>query len=524
MTDGTTGSMGYRGRVSEPVPPARPARRRRFRLVIVAPLLILISLGAWAFASPVGAGPDDDFHLVSTWCATGNDAYCAEGTNPSNRYVPSALLYAPCYAFDPMQSAACQPASWPTGQQPDVLTDRGNFIGGYPPVYYAVMSVFVSPDIVSSVVVMRLVNVLLFVLLSTLVFLLLPADRRPTLVWGWLTTVVPLGVFLIASNNPSGWSVTGIGAAWIALLGYYETSGWRRVGLGALFTVGGLMAAGSRGDSAMYLIGAIGVVLILKAAARARWFLLSILPLVVAVIALLLFLSANQVGAGIYGFGGGGASSVAPVSPGEATEAPALSGFGLLAYNLLNLPFLWVGVFGAWGLGWLDTALPAVVGLAGTAVFTVVGFAGLLRMDRRKVIVTAGIALVLIVLPLYVLTRGGDQVGSGVQPRYLLPVIVLFAGVLALDVVRRGVRFGRIQVVAIVGALAISNFISLQVNIRRYVTGIDAPGVDLDAGAEWWWHLPFSPMAVWLVGSIAFAAAAAILVREVNPPRIKVGQ
>ena len=47
---------------------------------IVAPLLLLFALAAWAVASPVGAAPDDDFHLASIWCATGDDERCIVAT------------------------------------------------------------------------------------------------------------------------------------------------------------------------------------------------------------------------------------------------------------------------------------------------------------------------------------------------------------------------------------------------------------------------------------------------------------
>ena len=46
------------------------------RILLTAPLLLLATLAAWALASPVGASPDEDYHLVSGWCATGDAAHC----------------------------------------------------------------------------------------------------------------------------------------------------------------------------------------------------------------------------------------------------------------------------------------------------------------------------------------------------------------------------------------------------------------------------------------------------------------
>ncbi|MFM9877850.1 MAG: DUF2142 domain-containing protein, partial [Rhodoglobus sp.] len=399
---------------------------------------------------------------------------------------------------------------------PSILTSRGNFQREYPPFYYAAMSVFAGDDIVLSVMTMRLVNVALFVLLSSLLFWLIPR-RRPVLIWAWLITTMPLGLFLIGSNNPSGWAVTGIGTAWLALLGYFESTGPRKIALGALFTVGAIMAAGSRGDAALYVFGAIGVVAILTFA-RTRQYLLSlILPVVVAALALALFATSGQVGAGINGFGGAGSSS-------EQVVEVGLDGFGLLAYNVLNVPFLWAGVFGEWGLGWLDTSLPAIVPLGAIAVFVAVGFAGLARIEWRRLISVMGVVLVLIVVPVYVLTQGGDQVGQGVQPRYIIPLIVLLGGLLALGIRAGRESFGRVQVALLGVTLVVCYFVAIQVNMRRYVTGIDQPGLNLDQGAEWWWNVPFSPMAVWIVGTLAFGAVVAIVLREIHAtrPRLEV--
>jgi len=81
----------------------------------------------------------------------------------------------------------------------------------------------------------------------------------------------------------------------------------------------------------------------------------------------------------------------------------------------------------------------------------------------------------------------------------------------------RGLRFTRLQTFAILGALALANLVSMQVNIRRYVTGVERQGPNLDAGAEWWWHgMPVGPTAVWAIGSLAFAALLAALWPELR--------
>jgi len=492
---------------------ARTRFSRSFRLIYLAPVLALLSLSAWAFASPMGAAPDDDYHLVSIWCSTGDDAYCQPGSADSTRFVPQAVLESPCYAFFSEESAACQNSlDFETDEL--VETMRGNFVGEYPPLYYSVMGIFVGDDAHFSVMVMRLFNVLLFVTITTALYVLLPINRRPALVWGWLITIMPLGIFLLTSNNPSGWAVAGVGTAWLALLSYYEArSRTARWASALLVVVSVLMAAGSRGDSALYVVGALGVGAILVFENTRRFWLLSILPAAMSLVSATFFLAARQISAGINGFGG---VEAGPAAAQEATAADSLAGFGLLAYNLLNAPSLWIGASGGWALGWLDTPIPASVTFLSIAAFVGVGFAGLAVLTWRKAFVVAAVGCVLWILPTYVLTQGGDKVGEQVQPRYILPLIVLLGGILALQVGRKRFALGRVQTVSVVIGLSAANLLALHVNMRRYITGNDVPGWNLNAGAEWFWSGAPAPMVVWAVGSAAFAGLVIILAREMS--------
>lgn len=499
-----------------PLPGRFLARLRRLRWIHLAPVLAFVALGAWAFASPVGASPDDDYHLVSIWCSSGGGEYCDEGSKDNTRTVPAGFSEIACYAQHAEESAGCQDEIWADWNSGQVEIDRGNFAGEYPPVYYGVMHLFAGSDIQTSALFMRLLNAALFVGLATALAVLLPVTRRRTLLWAWLVTLVPLGMFIIPSNNPSAWAVTGVGTAFLALLGWFESEGRRRWALGTLYLVGAIMAAGARGDAAVYVVGATVTVLILTAVRERRWALLAILPAIGILIGAVFFAVSGQAGVSTSGFTSD-AVSVDPVTGESVVEQVTMSGFALAAYNLLMLPFLWTGVWGTWGLGWFDTAIPAIVPWAAVAAFVVVAFAGLGQMTWRKAIVVTGVLAVLVALPVYVLTAGNDEVGDNLQPRYLLPLIVLFAFVLLTEPAGRALRFTRVQTFAILGALAVANLVSLQVNIRRYVTGADQQGASLDAGAEWWWTgFPVGPTTLWVIGAVAYIGLLAVLWPELR--------
>ena len=57
---------------------------------VALPLALLVVFGSWAVTSPVGASPDDDYHLSSIWCAGGEQSGAVSYkhlTLPTNREV-----------------------------------------------------------------------------------------------------------------------------------------------------------------------------------------------------------------------------------------------------------------------------------------------------------------------------------------------------------------------------------------------------------------------------------------------------
>lgn len=497
---------------------------RRLLRQLLVPALAFVALLSWALSSPVGAGPDDDYHLVSIWCAspTASDM-CAPGATPNERLVDRRLVDAACFAQDADVSAACQ--SWDAGVL--VPTDRGNFTGEYPPVYYAVNGLLASSDIQTSAMWMRVLTIVLFLAAAGLTTWLAPARVRDAVTWGWLITSMPLGLSLIGSNNPSTWAVIGVGVAWSSLLAWFETPrgrpGWW--GLAVLFTLGVLAAAGSRADAAIYTGLAIALVLVLTFRPTRAWWLRAILPFAAGLVSLAFFLTSGQSSSATTGFSGGasgsgdaGGGAGQGLPPSAYIPAPGtpvgevLTGGDLFVSNALNVPFLWSGIFGTWGIGWLDTMVPWVVSLAAIAVFVGVVAYGVRVKDGRLLAVVTTTAIVLWVVPVYVLQSGGDLVGEQVQPRYLLPLIVLFAGLALLAPGGRSITIGRVPATVFAASLVVANFVALHIVMQRYIVGIDGVAPLLATGAEWWWGGAPPPDLVWLVGSAAYGAFVLILI------------
>lgn len=464
---------------------------RRVIALAGVPVALFLALAAWTLASPVGSSPDDDFHLASIWCAGGTEpGLCEQGPGEDQRLVPQILSESPCYRFKPDESADCQ-----EGMSTRLInTKRGNFSGDYPPVYYSTMSVFASNHIDLSVIVMRLVNAALFVGATTALFFMLTPGKRGPLVWGSLATLVPLGVFIIPSQNPSSWAVIAAATLWVALVGYWQAPSTRsRIGFGAFATLLTVMASGARADAATYSALTVVVTAIIAAPRSRSSIVRAILPSILILISAALFLTSGD-------------AAIVTRAPTDADQSLGAV-VTRTVVNLADLPALWAGALGTRGLGWLDTSMPSTVWFSMIGVLLAIVFVCLRAVSRRKSLALVALLGAMIAVPLYILVSEGIFVGAGVQPRYVYPLMIVFTGVAALGLRRDDLGLTRVQLWVVGTAVVIANAVALHTNMRRYLTGVDVRSVNLNAGREWWWDLPLSPNLVWAIGTVSFAVA-----------------
>jgi hypothetical protein len=462
-------------------------------------LSILVALMSWALASPVGSSPDEDFHLVSTWCGHGlRSGVCEKGNEENSRRVTSSLLKAPCYAFHAEVSASCQTDGFAGPKAELVPTNRGNFTGTYPPVFYFFTNLFVGSDISFSVVAMRFANAALFVLLIAATYIASAPGLRRSLLLGSAVTLVPLGMFIVPSINPSSWAVLSAATLAVSVLGYLTTAERpRRLILGGLAAISLLVGAGARADAAMYAVIAIVASLILVVRRGRGHARRVIYPIVLAIIATLAYFSVGQ------------SSAVAGGSLG-AFE------LGRFARILLDIPSLWIGGLGAWGLGWLDTTMPPLVWVLAFGIFGATVFAAFAQKSLRRGLATGVVGLALWIIPAYVQYLANAPVGAEVQPRYILPLLTVLAVIALARIDGMAFSLGTGQRWIVVAGLSLANAIALHTNIRRYVTGTDVPSLNLNFHEEWWWGIPVSPLAVWALGAVAFAVGLVLLTKELT--------
>ena len=496
----------------------RKLRHSRSAGVVTVALLAFLSFGAWSLSSAPGSTPDDDYHLSSIWCTDiGGADLCFMEERKRQKMVPSALPESRCYAQFPNESAACQPLMT-TADGRETMTNRLNSVQQlYPTGFYQFFSVFAGENIETSVIAMRLVNAALFIGLNVALWLLVPTRLKQPLLFAWFGTMVPLAMFLIPSTNPSAWAIIGVGSAWVALLGYLEHTGWQRWMLGGMFVAFAGIAAAARTDATLFAIASSGVALLATDAPFRQLLRRLWIPAAGVILAgSVLFFQRGALGALSSGFRSGSSDGF---------------DWGLLWNNIIETPGLWLGVVGGWpwgSLGWLDTPMPQIVALASLGVFVALIGVGLAGASLRIRLVTVLMFIMVWTIPLYLLQISGFFVGAGFQSRYIMPLIVVLLGIMLLRPAGHpGLFSQKTPLVMITIALSLANSVALHQNIRRYVTGLDEPGFNLNAGGEWWWWSlsgsPITPMSVWLVGTVAFFGAAWVALvwgQKIATPRI----
>jgi len=360
---------------------------RRWTISIVMLLAAITAGFAWAISSPPGSSPDEDYHLASIWCpppveSSGCVVQTAADGNPAIVVNARVFSAAVCYAFHPETSGKCV-FGVPTNSVLDERFDRG----GYPGGYYRFMHLFVVSDPYTTTYVIREVNVVLTALLGLLLVLAAAPPTRRLMAYAIASTYVPMGMFLVASINPSSWAVVGVTTTAFAFHSYWLAETRPRVLANAgLAAVGVAMSAATRTDAALFAALTALALLVLHFAAARRHLVRLVLPVIVIAVAVADYATSSQASATLTGSG-----------IGQGETGP---GWSALLRNAVNLPNLLLGNQGLWNLGWLDTPMPSIVYIPMIVVCAFMLMAGLSQLP------------LLPVLSLVILTGGTTRPGG----------------------------------------------------------------------------------------------------------------
>lgn len=455
------------------------------RAWILYPILLFVTLGAWAVSSPSGSSPDEDFHLISSWCALGErPGICTAGTESASRMVPTQLISTSCYQFNQDASGACPTEAGFTE------TMRGNFAAQYyPNGYYAVTGLLASQSVDRSVLLIRLLNAAIYSLGIAALLALAAPERRTGYMLGSVATLVPLGLFVIASVNPSSWAATAATLTWAAVAEARQPRSVKhRLGLAMLALAAVVLAFASRADAAVFAIASLVLAALAYSYRRPHLVAIGLLAVPVGVAALLWL------------------RSIGSFSQAIDSSSAAWGDWNWLL-TIQAVPGLYFGVFGTSYLGWLDTPIEPITWVLASGAFAMLTFWGMRIPSRRKV---AMLTLAFFLAATYPTVLGALRPDTLIQSRYLLPIVIVIGMIVTSGKIVAEHAFTRMQAATLAAMLATAQANALHTNLRRYLTGMDDLRFDLNQSFEWWWPWAPPPMVIFTIGAIAFGLSVAV--------------
>jgi hypothetical protein len=243
-----------------------PVGTSRLGTFLVAWLgLSLLSI-AWAFASPLGSGPDEPAHFIKAASVVRGQLVGPQGDTGNIVDVPRYVAWTAtqdCFRFDITQAADCAPAL--QGDPAEIVTTETS-AGYYNPVYYTLVGwpTLLFSD-TSGLYAVRIVSALISSAMLAASFAMVAAWRRRTLpTVGLLVALTPMVIYVNGVANPSAFEITGTLAAFVAMLSIITQPSasllTRRI---VVLVTSGVLALGARTVSPLWVALALAVPLLL---------------------------------------------------------------------------------------------------------------------------------------------------------------------------------------------------------------------------------------------------------------------
>jgi hypothetical protein len=439
---------------------------------------VALMIGAWSFATPLGAGPDEPNHMAQAAAIVRGQF--AEPLHPSAvgeiaavdipRYVWRVGFGPNCFAFRPQVSAAC---ARPIGDSTAEVLASTQFSNA-PPLYYLVTGV---PTLLWSgsgaLYAMRVVSGLVNAALVALgMFLLLRYHPRRAPMLGTLVALTPMALFIMAVVNSSGLELAAGFATWCGWLCVIEyPTVPRALAAGtAIATVLLILARPTSPLDALIVAVVLGVLVGWRGlrtrfdrSTRPLW-ISGVAALVAAGVVLLIFGRPHLLGI-----------------PGAHRQSLASNMWATLRQTGDRFRQT-VGEF-----GWLDTPVHAwVVAVWASALGLLTAVAVVLSRPCRRALPL--LAVLAVAMPLVLESPQINTVGLFWQGRYWLPVLVGFPLVASsfhgasARRMQPVVRWGGVGAIVVGAGLAAAQIASFRLNLRRYESGL---GPHAPATARW---------------------------------------
>ena len=470
----------------------------------------MVTLGSWALSSPPGSGPDDEFHLAGIWCShVFRKQFCEKVANRDYVKVPLVLhrnggpRTVFCYAGNSRISAGCIRGLDAEAVTKLELTNRVTQSNS--PRFYHLNGYLTSANTNAAILMMRFFQIAIFFALIGFV-IYSSGERRWAIQLALFVGMVPVGLFIIPSTNPSSWAIAGVLSASICAMNFFMSSKRSHRVIAVIgFVVALWFTRNVRTDINIMMaicvtLGVVSGFLIRETDHSNKFNRANLLKLGFLVVPGLAYIHIK----------------VGSIYPWSIVKFILGGSF----YSFSNdSPQAFLGFLGgSIQLGSADFAPTPVV-----LILMSVGFATFIVITARfvplRVKIVSGFGLSLLFVLPYWFSLGAIGLGS----RYIMAIyLVLLATFSASAVSGRKLinfQFSKSSLSTIFLAISLAQSLSLHQSIRRYVTGTNIAGWNLNKSAQWWWTYGPSPMSIWLIGSVAFGVALFIVLSMINSDR-----
>ena len=489
-----------------------PGRAHLARVWLVTFAVLFAATAAWAFASPLGSGPDEPAHLDRAASLVRGQLLGTPLPHPTKAQRGTLTVRVPevfaslandlgCYQFKPLVPAGCQKPL--VNSKTDVLTQT--YVGRYPPLYYVLVGL---PTLLlvsaKGIYAARLVSgALSAAMLALAAVSLARCKGAPLLGAGLALATTPMVLYLAAVLNPNGLEISSAVSAWVA-------------GLALASAPDSEMAAPS-----VSTLGFSVAVLVLARPLAPLW--AAAIVVAVALVGMaspwreLLGRRATQVWLGTCGAALAAAAAWDLYADPFLTEPgspipPHTSETGVVVLAIERLDLLVSSSIGFFG--WLDTPSPEAVIVTWLAVLGLLFLAGASLARARGVVALVGLLTAWVVVPVAAAVleaRSEGILGQGRDYLALAVGIPLVAGAVAGE--RFADRARALRLVSIVvGLLAAGQLADFYAALRRYAVGLAGP-LDAFSKAPGGWQPPVPGLVLLVVFAMAMAAFALILRR-----------
>ena len=178
----------------------------------------------------------------------------------------------------------------------------------------------------------------------------------------------------------------------------------------------------------------------------------------------------------------------------------------------IKVPATAIDIFGSnSGLGSGDTPLSDLVVFCGVAGLVVLIYTTAQRVSRKNWLIVFLMSTFIFLLPLRAQLDDIGTSGRYILPLYLMCLVTFLASV-ETSFARPLITSKTVSRVLVL-TLTLGNSIALHQTMRRYITGVDVIGWNLNRNAEWWWTVGPSPMTIWILGTIMFGVTATLVLQ-----------